>query len=139
MCQIMFYLFFWTSKDRKFFPVTKYYGLSQFMFAYFIVRAFLNYVEFSGTNICIRREIFEKVGGFIPVPNSKGIDAIFSSALRKFCRPIKSHIKMINSMAVLTNPRFITRKRIVNRIQQHRRIAKYYQKLSNTKINMKAK
>ncbi|MHA1386513.1 MAG: glycosyltransferase [Candidatus Helarchaeota archaeon] len=131
VCQLMLYLFMW---DKKFLPITKYISLSQIVFLYYLARSLLNFIEFSGSNICVKRKIFETIGGFKPVPNSKGVDAIFSSALRKYCSYNGGHIKMLNKFAVMTDPRFITRKRIVKRFVQHKKIAKYYEKLNNSQI-----
>jgi len=101
------------------------------MLLYFIARDFFRFTEFSGSNMCVRKEIFKKIGGFKPVPNSKGIDAIFSTALRKYCKYNKGRIKMISNLAVLTDARFITGKRVINRLHQHKDIARYYEKIAN--------
>ncbi|MHA1378982.1 MAG: glycosyltransferase [Candidatus Helarchaeota archaeon] len=136
-CQVLFYFSMW---DRKFFPITKYISLSQILFLYYLARSLLNFVEFSGSNICIRRKTFEQIGGFKPVPNSKGVDSIFSSALRLYCSSNKKYIKMLNKYAVMTDPRFIDRKRIMKRWVQHKEIAKYYKNLNNNdNLNQKNK
>ncbi len=129
-CQLMFYYFI---RNKKVFPITKYFSLSQLLVLYYVTRSFFGFIEFSGSNMCVRRDIFKKIGGLKPVPNSKGIDSIFSSALRKYCRYNGGKINMTNTLAVITDPRFISRKRILNRLQQHKNVAKYYEKIANIK------
>ncbi|MFX0135982.1 MAG: glycosyltransferase [Candidatus Hodarchaeota archaeon] len=125
-CQLMFYLFL---RNKKVFPITPYFSLTQLLILYYVARTFFKFIEFSGSNMCVRRDIFNKIGGLKPVPNSKGIDSVFSSALRKYCRYNKGEIKMTNTLAVFTDPRFISRKRILKRLKQHKKVAKYYEKI----------
>jgi hypothetical protein len=127
-CQLMFYYFL---RNKKVFPITTYFSLSLLLILYYAARTFFKFIEFSGSNMCVRSQIFKKIGGLKPVPNSKGIDSVFSSALRKYCRYNKGQIKMTNTLAVITDPRFISGKRVLNRLQQHKNVAKYYKKIDN--------
>lgn len=98
--------------------INYFYNVS--MFLYYTMRHVFNYTEFTGSNICIRRTIFEEVGGFIQPPKL-GVDMLFSNILRHHIRKKKrGKIRVIHSLFVETDARNIGASRSLRRLVQHR-------------------
>jgi len=90
------------------------------MFIYYTMRQLLGTPEFSGSNICVRRDIFNEIGGFRK-PAKLGVDWLFCHLLRTYIREKKrGKMKIIHSMAVETDARHLTLSRSVKRLKTHR-------------------
>ncbi|NVM30568.1 MAG: glycosyltransferase [Candidatus Helarchaeota archaeon] len=98
--------------------VNFFYNLS--MFLYYTIRQVFRFTEFTGSNICIRRKIFEKIGGFRQPPKL-GVDMLFSTILRKYIqKERRGKMKIIHSLFVETDVRHLATVRSLKRLIQHR-------------------
>ncbi|MFX1296384.1 MAG: glycosyltransferase [Promethearchaeota archaeon] len=100
--------------------IKKYFFFTSSMFMYYFMRQLLNSPELSGSNICIRRDIFEEIGGFRK-PAKLGVDWLFCHAVRTHIRRKNyGKLKMIHSLVVETDVRHITISRSLKRFKTHR-------------------
>jgi len=96
-----------------------FYNIS--MYIYYNMRQLFKFTEFSGSNICIRRDIFEEVGGFHQPPKL-GVDMMFCNILRHHLHNNKQgKIKLIPSLFVETEVRHLGVVRSLKRLDQHRK------------------
>ncbi|HUX98679.1 MAG TPA: glycosyltransferase [Candidatus Deferrimicrobium sp.] len=103
--------------NARFKLLHKYYFFNLAMFIYYTFRQLFGSPEFSGSNICVRRTIFEEIGGFRQPPRL-GVDWLFCHVLRHHIRK-KGHgkMKLIHSLIVETNARHLSLKRAFERIK----------------------
>lgn len=107
--------------------LNNYFVISTYMQLWYYMRGLLGYTELSGCNICVKREVFKQIGGFKELPHSKGIDAMFSKDIRAYIKKRrKGKLLILKNLLVFTNPRFITPKRMKQRIKQAGTIRKHY-------------
>jgi glycosyltransferase involved in cell wall biosynthesis len=102
----------------KLFQPSFFYNIS--MIIYYSLRQLFGSPEFSGSNICIRRKIFEKIGGFRQ-PRRLGVDRVFCTVLRNYIRKEKrGKMKWIHSLVVETDVRNLEFVRSLKRIKTYR-------------------
>ncbi len=105
----------------KLMQVNYFYNLS--MFIYYSIRHVLKYTEFTGSNICVQRIIFEEIGGFRQPPKL-GVDMLFCSVMRHQIQKRKrGKMKLIFSLFVETDVRHLETRRSLSRLSQHRSIS----------------
>jgi glycosyltransferase involved in cell wall biosynthesis len=98
-----------------------FYNIS--MVHYYSLRQLFGSPEFSGSNICVRRKIFEKIGGFRQPPRM-GVDRLFCTVLRSYIRKEKrGKMKLIYSLVVETDVRNLEFVRSLKRIKTYREFA----------------
>lgn len=99
--------------------IKSYYFFNQAMFIYYFLKQMFNYTELSGTNICVRRKIFNEIGGF-QKPAKLGVDWLFCHIVHTHIRK-KGHgkIRMILSLIVETDVRHLTLRRSIKRFKTH--------------------
>ncbi|TFG04766.1 MAG: glycosyltransferase family 2 protein [Promethearchaeota archaeon] len=102
----------------KILQINYFYNIS--MFIYYNLRQLVNFTEFSGANICIRRKVFEEIGGFRQPPKL-GVDMLFCRALRGHIRKKKAgKMKTLLNLFVETDVRHLETVRSLKRLGQHR-------------------
>jgi len=101
----------------KILQINFFYNLS--MFIYYTLRQAFHFTEISGSNICVRREIFEAVGGFRQPPKL-GVDMLFCNIIRSYIQKMKrGKMKVIRSLFVETDVRHLEPVRSLKRLSQH--------------------
>lgn len=104
----------------KLFQPSFFYNIS--MVFYYTLRQLFGSPEFSGSNICVRRKIFEKIGGFRQPPHL-GVDRLFCSILRSYIQKEKrGKMKLIHSLVVETDARNLALLRSLRRIKTYREV-----------------
>jgi len=102
----------------KLFQPSFFYNIA--MVVYYSLRQLLGSPDFSGSNICIRRKIFEKIGGFRQPPHM-GVDRLFCTILRYYIRKEKrGKMKLIHSLVVETDARNLELLRSLKRLKTYR-------------------
>ncbi|MHA1312850.1 MAG: glycosyltransferase [Candidatus Helarchaeota archaeon] len=126
---IMVLLSIWANhlRKKKHPPLfNNYYMITINMHLWYNMRNLLGFTELAGCNMCVKKEIFQEIGGFKQVPGSKGIDAMFSQEIREI---IKKHGKgkfiLLRNVLVFTNPRFITADRMKQRLAQAKKLSEF--------------
>ena len=97
------------------------------MMCHYMYRQFLGSPEFSGSNICIYRRVFNAIGGFRQPPRL-GVDLVFCQILRNYLSDKKGKMKVIHTLAVETDVRHLTMERAIQRVTTHH---EYYKRKSN--------
>ncbi|MBD3197309.1 MAG: glycosyltransferase [Candidatus Lokiarchaeota archaeon] len=122
------------SLGSKNFTLTNYFFQNIFVHTWYFFKTLYGYPELSGSNIVVRRDIFQKVGGFKKPPNSLGIDKVFSDSILFLIKKMnKGKIKTLNFLSVLTSGRHLTVERSIKRISQYTNQKEIYSNLA-TKI-----
>jgi len=104
----------------KFFQPSFFYNIS--MLIYYTLRQLFRSPEFSGSNICVRRKIFEKIGGFRQPPHM-GVDRVFCTILRYYIRKERQgKMKLIHSLVVETDARNLELLRSLKRMKTYREV-----------------
>jgi glycosyltransferase involved in cell wall biosynthesis len=122
--QFFLFQFIWFLLQRlpeahfKLFQPSFFYNFS--MIIYYTLRQLFGSPEFSGSNIAIRRKIFEKIGGFRQPPRL-GVDRLFCTVLRYYIRKEKrGKMKLIHSLVVETDARNLEFVRSLKRLKTYR-------------------
>ena len=93
------------------------YFMNMGMIIFYTLRQLLGFPEFSGSNICIRRKIFDEVGGF-QQPPKLGVDYLFCRSLRAHIRKKKhGKMKIIHTLIVETDIRHLGLRRSLKRFK----------------------
>jgi glycosyltransferase involved in cell wall biosynthesis len=102
------------------FTITRYFFHNIFIHPWYFFKTVFGYPELCGCNTVVKKEIFEKVGGFKEPPNFLGADKVFSDSLIYLIRKEKKgKIKTLNLISVLTSGRNLKLKRSFKRINQY--------------------
>jgi len=113
------------------FTITTYFFHNIFIHPWYFFKTLFGYTELCGCNTIVRKEIFDKIGGFKEPPNLLGADKVFSDSLMYLIRKEKrGKIKTLNFISVLTSGRNLKIKRSFKRINQYFTMKKEYYDLA---------
>ena len=113
------------------FTITRYFFHNIFLHPWYFFKTLFGYPELCGCNTIVRKEIFDKIGGFKEPPNLLGADKVFSDSLIYLIRKEKrGKIKTLNFISVLTSGRNLKVKRSLKRINQYFTMKKEYSDLA---------
>ena len=113
------------------FTITTYFFHNIFIHPWYFFKTLFGYTELCGCNTIVRKEIFDKIGGFKEPPNLLGADKVFSDSLIYLIRKEKrGKIKTLNFISVLTSGRNLKIKRSFKRINQYFTMKKEYYDLA---------
>ncbi|MBD3197313.1 MAG: glycosyltransferase [Candidatus Lokiarchaeota archaeon] len=119
------------SLGSKNFTLTNYFFQNSFVHTWYFFKTLYGYPELSGSNIVVRRKIYQKVGGFKEPPNSLGIDKVFSDSILFLTKKMnKGKIKTLNFISVLTSGRHLTVERSIKRLNQYNNQKEIYSNLA---------
>ena len=101
----------------KFLQTTFFFNVS--MLIWYSFRQLYGSPEFSGSNICIRRNIFDAIGGFRQPPHL-GVDHVFCYILKNYIEKKKrGKMKIIPSLFVETDVRNLGFRRSLRRVKTY--------------------
>ncbi len=113
------------------FTITSYFFHNIFIYPWYFFKTLFGYPELCGCNTIVRKEIFDKIGGFKEPPNLLGADKVFSDSLIYLIRKEKrGKIRTLNLISVLTSGRNLKIKRSFKRINQYFTMKDEYSKLA---------
>ncbi len=125
--QFAFYASIWfllnllPQSNYKMKQVNYFYNLC--MFIYYSLRQVFGYTELTGSNICVRRDIFNEIGGFRQPPKL-GVDMLFCQLVRTHIQKRKrGKIKIFHTLHVETDVRHLETVRSLKRLAQHRELS----------------